>query len=107
MAVDAPRGGAKRLVRLDSITTVQANGDYARIACDDGRYLLRVPLSTLETEWDAAGFARVHRGWLVNLRRAVELRAEGNGTAVLVLDEGTEVPVARRHVAGLRRRLQV
>ncbi|WP_205696403.1 LytTR family DNA-binding domain-containing protein [Conexibacter sp. SYSU D00693] len=107
VAVDAPRGGAKRLVRLDAITTVQANGDYARIACDDGRYLLRVPLTTLESEWEPAGFARVHRGWLVNLRRAVELRGEVNGTAVLALDDGTEVPVARRHVAALRRRLQV
>lgn len=107
VAVDAPRGSAKRLVRLEAITTVQANGDYARIACDEGRFLLRVPLATLESEWGAAGFTRVHRGWLVNLRRAVELRAEGNGTAVLVLDDGSEVPVARRHVSALRRRLHV
>lgn len=107
VAVDAARGGAKRLVRLDAITTVQANGDYARISCDEGRYLVRVPLATLETEWEPAGFARVHRGWLVNLRRAVELRSEGNGTAVLALDDGSEVPVARRHVSALRRRLHV
>jgi DNA-binding LytR/AlgR family response regulator len=107
VAVDAPVGGTKKLVRLETISLVQANGDYARIVCDDGRFLLRVPLSTLESEWEPAGFARVHRGYLVNLRRATELRAEGNGTAVLALDDGSEVPVARRHVAALRRRLQV
>lgn len=107
VAVDTPGGGAKRLVRLDSISVVQAHGDYARIVCDDGKFLLRTPLSTLEAEWEHLGFARVHRGWLVNLRRARELRSEHNGTAVLALEDGTEVPVARRHVAALRRRLAV
>jgi DNA-binding LytR/AlgR family response regulator len=105
VAVDNPKGGGKRLVRLEAIQAAQANGDYARIVTDDGRYLLRTPLTQLEKDWTAFGFARVHRAWLVNLAHAVELRAHQNGTAVLVLRDGTEIPVARRNVAALRRRL--
>jgi two-component system, LytTR family, response regulator LytT len=105
VAVDNPKGGGKRLVRLETISIAQANGDYARIVCDDGRFLLRTPLSQLEKDWSASGFARVHRAYLVNLTQAVELRAQLNGTAVLVMRDGTEVPVARRNVAALRRRL--
>jgi two-component system, LytTR family, response regulator LytT len=105
VAVDNPKGGGKRLVRLETIQAAQANGDYARIICDDGRFLLRTPLTQLEREWKPAGFARVHRAYLVNLRHAVELRTLPNGTAVLVLRDGTEIPVARRNVAALRRRL--
>jgi two-component system response regulator LytT len=105
VAVDNPKGGGKRLVRLGTISIAQANGDYARILCDDGRFLLRTPLSQLEKEWAPAGFARVHRAYLVNLTHAVELRAQLNGTAVLVMRDGTEIPVARRNVAALRRRL--
>jgi DNA-binding LytR/AlgR family response regulator len=105
VAVDNPKGGGKRLVRLETISIAQANGDYARIVCDDGRFLLRTPLSQLEKEWSPVGFARVHRAYLVNLTHAVELRAQLNGTAVLVMRDGTEVPVARRNVAALRRRL--
>ncbi len=105
VAVDNPKGGGKRLVRLETISIAQANGDYARIVCDDGRFLLRTPLSQLEKDWAASGFARVHRAYLVNLTQAVELRAQLNGTAVLVMRDGTEVPVARRNVAALRRRL--
>jgi two-component system response regulator LytT len=105
VAVDNPKGGGKRLVRLETIQAAQANGDYARIICDDGRFLLRTPLTQLEKEWTPAGFARVHRAYLVNLSHAVELRAQQNGTAVLVLRDGTEIPVARRNVAALRRRL--
>jgi DNA-binding LytR/AlgR family response regulator len=105
VAVDNPKGGGKRLVRLETISFAQANGDYARIVCDDGRYLLRTPLSQLERDWGSEGFARVHRAYLVNLKHAVELRAQLNGTAVLVMRDGTEIPVARRNVAALRRRL--
>lgn len=105
VAVDNPKGGGKRLVRLETIAFAQANGDYARINCDDGRFLLRTPLSQLENDWGAAGFARVHRAYLVNLKHAVELRAQLNGTAVLVMRDETEIPVARRNVAALRRRL--
>jgi DNA-binding LytR/AlgR family response regulator len=105
VAVDNPKGGGKRLVRLETISFAQANGDYARIVCDDGRYLLRTPLSQLERDWGMTGFARVHRAYLVNLKHAVELRAQLNGTAVLVMGDGTHIPVARRNVAALRRRL--
>jgi DNA-binding LytR/AlgR family response regulator len=105
VAVDNPKGGGKRLVRLETISFAQANGDYARIICDDGRFLLRTPLSQLERDWGASGFARVHRAYLVNLKHAVELRAQRNGTAVLVMRDDTEIPVARRNVAALRRRL--
>ena len=105
VAVDNPRGGGKRLVRVETIAFAQASGDYARIVCDDGRFLLRTPLTQLEKDWAPAGFARVHRAYLVNLTHAVELRAQANGTAVLVMRDGTEVPVARRGVAALRRRL--
>jgi two-component system, LytTR family, response regulator len=105
VAVDNPKGGGKRLVRLETISFAQANGDYARIVCDDGRFLLRTPLSQLEKDWGNSGFARVHRAYLVNLKHAVELRAQLNGTAVLIMRDDTEIPVARRNVASLRRRL--
>jgi two-component system, LytTR family, response regulator LytT len=105
VAVDNPKGGGKRLVRLETISFAQANGDYARIVCDEGRYLLRTPLSQLERDWAGAGFVRVHRAYVVNLKHAVELRAQLNSTAVLVMRNETEIPVARRHVAALRRRL--
>lgn len=107
IAVDAPGVKAKRLVRLATISVVRAGGDYAYVVCDDGEFVLRTPLSTLEVEWERAGFVRVHRGFLVNLRRATELTSEANGTANLELDTGTRIPVARRNVAALRRRLTV
>ena len=107
LPVDTLRGGGTRLLARSSILYLQAHGDYVRVASDEGRYLLRARMSELEARWSGHGFARVHRGYLVNLRRAVEVRPQLNGTAVLVMADGAEVPIARRQVGELRRRLAV
>jgi DNA-binding LytR/AlgR family response regulator len=107
LAVDVVRGGGTRLLARSSVLYLQAHGDYVRVASTEGRYLVRARLSDLEERWAAHGFVRVHRGFVVNLRRAVEVRPRLNGTAVLVMADGGEVPIARRQVGELRRKLGV
>lgn len=107
LPVDVLRGGGTRLLARSSILFLQAHGDYVRVASDEGRFLLRARLSDLEERWARHGFVRVHRGFVVNLRRAVAVRPRLNGTAVLVMGNGAEVPIARRQVGELRRRLQL
>jgi DNA-binding LytR/AlgR family response regulator len=107
LPVDTLRGGGTRLLPRSSVLFLQAHGDYVRVTADEGRFLLRARLSDLEERWAHHGFLRVHRGYVVNLRRAVEVRPQLNGTAVLVMSDGTQVPIARRQVGELRRRLVV
>jgi DNA-binding LytR/AlgR family response regulator len=101
--VDNVRGGGTRLVPRSSILYLQAHGDYVRLVTDDGRFLLRARLADIERRWEPFGFVRVHRGYVANLKRAVEVRPLFNGTAVLVFADGNTVPIARRQVAELRR----
>jgi DNA-binding LytR/AlgR family response regulator len=105
LAVDALRGGGTRLLARDSILYLQAHGDYVRVVSDDGRYLLRARLADLEERWMRHGFVRVHRAYVINLRRAVEVRPQLNGTAIVVMGDRAELPIARRQVGELRRRL--
>ncbi|HEX4107138.1 MAG TPA: LytTR family DNA-binding domain-containing protein [Solirubrobacteraceae bacterium] len=105
VAVEPARGRATHLVHRSSILYVQAQGDYVRIHTPHGRFLRRGTLGDIERRWAAHGFARVHRTYVVNLHRAVEIRPELGGTALIVLADGTSIPVARRQVAELRRRL--
>jgi DNA-binding LytR/AlgR family response regulator len=107
LLVDALRGGGTRLLPRSSILYLQAHGDYVRVASTEGRFLVRARLSDLEERWADHGFVRVHRGFVVNLRRAVEVRPRLNGTAVVVMGDGAEVPIARRQVGELRRKLGV
>jgi DNA-binding LytR/AlgR family response regulator len=97
--------GSTRLITRRSILYVQSHGDFVRIVADDGRYLLRSTLSDLERRWEPFGFVRVHRQYLANLNQALELRPQLGGTAMLTFAGDQTVPVARRHVADLTKRL--
>jgi DNA-binding LytR/AlgR family response regulator len=107
VAVEHQRGGATRLVARSSILYVKAEGDYVRIHAEEGRFLVRTALSEIEGRFAEHGFVRVHRSYVVNLRRAVEIRPQLGGAATVVMADGSQVPVARRQVADLRRRLRM
>jgi DNA-binding LytR/AlgR family response regulator len=107
IAVSNVRSGSTRLIARSSILYVQSNGDFVRIVTEDGRYLLRATLSEIERRWEPSGFVRVHRQYVANLPRAVELRPQLGGTAELAFAGGQRIPIARRHATELARRLSV
>ena len=107
IAVSSARVGSTRLIHRGSILFVQSCGDFVRIVTEDGRYLLRTTLNEVEHRWEPFDFVRVHRQYVANLARAVELRPLFGGTAELGFAGGQAIPVARRHVADLSRRLGV
>jgi DNA-binding LytR/AlgR family response regulator len=105
LPVDQVRGAGMRLLHRSEILFFQSYGDYVRVVSDHGRFLLRGRLAEIEQRWSPHGFLRVHRGYVANMHRASEVRPAPNGTATIVFADGIEVPVARRHVAGLRGQL--
>jgi two-component system, LytTR family, response regulator len=107
IAVANVRTGSTRLIARSSILFAQSHGDFVRIVAEDGRYLLRATLNEIERRWEPYGFVRVHRQYLANLNRAVEVRPRLGGTAELAFGDGQAIPIARRHVAELGRLLGV
>ncbi|MER5769783.1 LytR/AlgR family response regulator transcription factor [Streptomyces sp. NPDC001985] len=93
-------GGVTRFVPIDTITYVEAQGDYARLHTESGSHLVRIPLSALEERWAARGFVRIHRSHLVALARIDELRLDAGTTSVRV--GSAELAVSRRHARQLR-----
>jgi DNA-binding LytR/AlgR family response regulator len=107
IAVANTRGGATRLISRGQVLYVQSHGDFVRIVTEDGRYLLRATLGEIERRWEPFGFVRVHRQYVANLLKAVELRPLLGGTAELAFGGGQTIPIARRQVSELSRRLGV
>jgi DNA-binding LytR/AlgR family response regulator len=95
--------GVTRLLPRSAVRWVEAQGDYARLHTAEGSHLVRIPLATLAERWADAGFVRIHRSYLVQLRLITELRLAG-GAYVVVVD-GRELPVSRRHTRDLKDRL--
>jgi two-component system LytT family response regulator len=83
---------------LDSseIDWIQAEDYCAAVHAGGRRHLIRESLTSLECRLDPARFVRVHRSAIVRLDRVRELRASGAGRAVVILRDGTRLPVSRR-----------
>ncbi len=108
IAVSGARAdSATRLINRSSVLYVQSHGDFVRIVTEDGRYLLRNTLAEIERRWEPFDFVRVHRQYVANLARAIELRPLLGGTAALVFPGDQVLPVSRRHVTDLSKRLGV
>lgn len=102
--ITVDQGGTSRIIRLDEVKFVQAQGDYARLHTAEASYLIRVPLADLEQRWAESGFVRIHRSYLVCMQFVTALKLSAAKPTVLV---GSNVlPVSRRHVPVLREHLQ-
>jgi two-component system LytT family response regulator len=89
----------QRVIMLDEIDWIAANDYYVTVHAAGRRYLLRESLTSLEDRLDPARFIRVHRGAMVNIARVREVRS--TGADVVVLHDGTKLPVSRRRRAAL------
>jgi len=105
-----PTSTGDLLLDTDEIDWIEADDYYAAIHARGRRHLIRESLASLEQRLDAGRFVRAHRSAIVNIDRVRELRSASDaaGETVLVLRDGTRVPVSRRRreqVAGLLRRI--
>ena len=98
-------GGVTRFVRRSTVTHVEAQGDYVRLHTADGAgHLVRTPLTGLVSDWEDAGFVRIHRSSAVNLAHVREVRMQAGRCSVVVPhgDGVVELQVSRRHTPTLR-----
>jgi two-component system LytT family response regulator len=103
-----PTSTGDLVLDVDEIEWIQAEDYYAAVHARGRRHLIRESLSSLEHRLDPERFVRVHRSAIVPLERVREMRTVSPGESVLVLRDGTRVPVSRRRreqVSDLVRRL--
>lgn len=91
-----------RVVAVDRIDWIRADGNYVQIHADGTRYLHRETLSHLLETLDPAHFLRIHRGVIVNVERIREVHPLFKGGAEVVLHDGTRLDLSRRFRAGAR-----
>nr|WP_255549960.1 MULTISPECIES: LytTR family DNA-binding domain-containing protein [unclassified Xanthomonas] len=99
-------GRCTRLVRVEELQWLQAEGDYVALHTRTGSHLLRQTLARMQEQLDPALFLRVHRSSIVRLEAVAELRALSNRDALLRLHGGTLVRASRGYVDALRAHLR-
>lgn len=91
-----------KMVRLpfDQILFAEASRAYCRVVTTEGEYLLSMSLRALQDELPEQLFLRVHRSYLVNLRKIDEIDSDE------ILLSGRSVTLGRSYRDELLRRLK-
>jgi two-component system LytT family response regulator len=82
-------------LKPDDITWVEAADNYVMIHLTTGQLMLRETMSTLEEKLGSERFARVNRSALVHLDQIKELQPTFHGDYVVLLKDGTKLPLSR------------
>ncbi len=80
----------------------EAQDDYVALASQGKKYLKQQTISSLEASLDPRSFVRVHRSYLVNLERVTRLEPYGKDSHVVILSDGSRLPVSRAGLARLK-----
>jgi two-component system, LytTR family, response regulator len=93
--------GRTTFVAVRDIDWVEAVGDYARLHTSGTAHLVASRMHRIHARLETAGFLRIHRSTIVNLARVAELQRTDDGGAIVVLDDGVQLRVARNRRAPL------
>ncbi|HKV71549.1 MAG TPA: LytTR family DNA-binding domain-containing protein [Gemmatimonadales bacterium] len=100
--VAVPTDTGELLLDQGEIDWIEAADDYAVIHAGGKSHRVRAALSALEARLDPARFTRIHRSSVVRLDRVREWKTDADDEMLLVLRDGTELPVSRRRAAQVK-----
>lgn len=78
------------------ISWIEADDYYAAVHSRGRRHLVRESLASLEARLDRRQFVRAHRRAIVNLAEVREIRSHSLGESLLILNDGSQLPLSRR-----------
>lgn len=92
----------RRLTRIttENIALVEAKGDYVLIKMDDNKqHIVRSTIKNLEQRLNPKQFAKVHRSFIINVSKIVDIEDSG------ILINNQVVPISRNYKSELMGRL--
>ena len=100
------REGSKvHIIPVEKIDFVEAQDDYISIQSDGKKHLKHQRLSDLETTHDPAHFLRIHRSFIVNVDRLARIEPYSKDSHIVILKDGTQLPVSRSKYDALKQLL--
>ncbi len=95
-------GSKVQIIPVDKLDYIKAEDDYIALCSDKKSYLKQQTISNIENLLDPARFARIHRSYIVNLERIARIEPYTKDSRVVVLRDGTKIPVSRSGLAKLK-----
>lgn len=96
-AFEIKEKGKTKLVKVQDIYWLEAQGNYLKIHVASGKYLIRQTLQSLEEQLDQQVFLRVHRSIIVNANYVQHIQYEGNNQYLFVLKNEDRITSSRSY----------
>lgn len=93
------------LLAKESITRVEADGNYVSVMADGRSWALRKTLAQMEETLKDDVFLRISRSSIVNTECILEIRCLDSGNCDVVLADGSALRCSRKFRSDLKRRL--
>jgi two-component system LytT family response regulator len=97
--------GVLRIVRTADVDWFETDGNYIRLHVAGGSHLVRMTAASMEPQLDPRVFLRIHRRYIVNIDRIVEVQPWFAGDAIVVLRNGAKLRLSRTYRERLHARL--
>ncbi|MCW5557789.1 MAG: response regulator transcription factor, partial [Verrucomicrobiae bacterium] len=78
-------------LRPQEIDHIEADGNYVQLHVSRDRHMIRETMAAMEARLAPAGFMRISRSVIVNLRRVRELKPVGAGEFCVILQSGARL----------------
>jgi two-component system LytT family response regulator len=90
------------IIPVAKLDYAEAQDDYVALSTEGKKHLKQQTISSLETVLDPAHFLRIHRSYIVNLEKVTKIEPYSKDNHLVVLADGTQLPVSRSGYARLR-----
>jgi two-component system LytT family response regulator len=99
--------GVLKIVRTADVDWWETDGNYIRLHVGATSHLIRMTAASIEPQLDPRSFIRIHRRYIVNVDRIVEVQPWFAGDAIIVLRNGAKLRLSRTYRERLHNRLGV
>ena len=87
---------------VEGIDFIEAQDDYIAIHAAGRTHLKQQPIAAVEAQLDAARFVRIHRSYILNIDRLARIELMAKDSRVVILRDGTRLPLSRSGHTRLR-----
>lgn len=94
-------GTRVHIIPIEKLDYVEAQDDYVALHSGGRSYLKQQPIAHVEAMLDPARFVRIHRSSIVNLERVTRIEPYAKESRIVILTDGTRLPVSRSGYARL------
>jgi two-component system LytT family response regulator len=90
-------GGRISIIETNQVDWVESAGNYVTLHVGKEKYMIRETMKNMENRLSTNTFSRIHRTVIVNINRIQEIKSHYYGDYVVILQDGTNLPLSRRY----------